>query len=175
MLFGCNKYDHDGNIIYTIKKDNHRSTNKIKTTKTNYLPFLVTFDESAIYTTVDPINQYDVNKLYGLSDCKSLHTANSIRLGWRCVNNGLQILWFKHEDGEFSFDFLKEIEINKTYEAFILINDDNYIIGFDDEFATVPRKCDNKTDNLKYYLWPYFGGDETAPHNIIIKIRDFWL
>ena len=24
----------------------------------------------------------------------------------------------------------------------------------------------------KYYLYPYFGGDETAPHNVKIKIKE---
>jgi hypothetical protein len=172
MLFGCSKYDQDGNTIYTIKKDKHRSTNKIKTTRSNFLPFLVTFDESAVYTTIDPNNQYDINKLFGLSDCRTTHTANSIRLGWRWSNDSLQIHWFKHEDGEFSFKLLKEIEINKTYEAFIIINNDSYVVGFDNEVDTIPRSCSIRSDNIKYYLWPYFGGDETAPHTIKIKIKE---
>ena len=117
-------------------------------------------------------NQADVNKLFGLSDCRTSHTANSIRLGWRYYNDSLQVLWFKHEDDQFSFGLLKEIEVGKVYEAFIIINDDAYIVGFDDESVSIPRSCNVKPNNLKYYLWPYFGGDEVAPHTIKIKIKE---
>lgn len=172
ILLGCKKYDQHGNTIYTIKKGKHRSTTSIKTTKKNFLPFTVKFDSTAIYTTLADYNQADVNKLFGLSDCRTSHTANSIRLGWRYYNDSLQVLWFKHEDGEFSFGLLKKIEINKLYEAFIIINDSTYVIGFDDESITIPRSCCVKTNNLKYYLWPYFGGDEVAPHTIKIKIKE---
>jgi len=29
----------------------------------------------------------------------------------------------------------------------------------------------NNVSGSRYYLWPYFGGDETAPHDITIKIK----
>ena len=64
----CKKIDEDGFRIYTIKCGKHKSRSAIKFTRSNTLSFQVIFDESAIYTSNDPINQYDINKLYGLSD-----------------------------------------------------------------------------------------------------------
>ncbi len=37
------------------------------------LKFVVKFDSSAVYTTLDPSNQDDINKLYGFSDNNSDH------------------------------------------------------------------------------------------------------
>src|SRR5215216_4353437 len=47
------------------------------------LKFIVKFDSSAIYHTIDPNNQYDINKLYGFSDNDSAHHLYSARFGWR--------------------------------------------------------------------------------------------
>lgn len=35
----------------------------------------------------------------------------------------------------------------------------------------VPRNCGIRTNYNKYILWPYFGGDETAPHDIKIRLK----
>ena len=102
-IISCKKIDTQGYRVYKIKSGRHRSNTAYCTTKSNYITFEAIFDESEQYTSIDPINQYDVNKLYGLSDSGTSHTKNSIRFGWRWLNDSLEILWFKHEDGDFSF------------------------------------------------------------------------
>ena len=167
----CRKIDENGFRTYTIKCGKHKSRSKIKTTRTDELKFQAIFDSSAIYTSADPINQYDINKLYGLSDCGSSHLDCSIRFGWRWYNDSLEILWFKHVDGKFTFDKIKTIDIDQIVDFSIKFDHQKYHMSVDNDTVSIDRPCSNGSVR-KYYLWPYFGGDETAPHDITIKIKD---
>jgi hypothetical protein len=167
----CKKIDEDGFRIYTIKCGKHKSRSAIKFTRSNTLSFQVIFDESAIYTSNDPINQYDINKLYGLSDCGNNHTETSIRFGWRWLNDSLEILWFKHTDNVFSFAKIKSIEFDDIVDFSIQFDNNYYYMSVGSDTVTIARPC-NRSSNRKYFLWPYFGGQETAPHDIKILIKD---
>jgi len=159
VFIGCKKIDISGYQLFTIKKGKHISGYRYNSDYNNNIKFKAIFDSSAIYKTVNSTNQSDVNKLYGVSDCNKNHMEYSIRFGWRYYNNKLEILWFKHESGDFTFGVIKEIEINKSY---------TYTLNV---CSIIPRKCNN--EYKRYYLYPYFGGDETAPHNITIKIKKY--
>ena len=165
----CKKIDSNGYRVFTIKEGRHRSNTAYCTTKSNYISFEAIFDESAQYTSIDPNNQYDVNKLYGVSDCGTSHTKNSIRFGWRWLNDSLEILWYKREDGDFSFGNITTVDLNTSYYYSITITEDLYIMSVDGVEIQVDRKCSDTYK--KYYLYPYFGGDEKAPHNITIRIK----
>ncbi len=169
VFLGCRKIDYNGYQIFTIKKGNHRSGYRYKSNCNNHIEFKVIFDESAIYETEDPSNQADINKLYGVSDCGKGHMKYSMRFGWRYYQNKLQILWFKHEAGKFTFDVITSIETDKPYTCILDIFDDEYIMSVDGITTIVPRMC--SSNNKRYYLYPYFGGDEVAPHTIKIKIK----
>ena len=171
VFSSCKKIDENGFRTYTIKEGKHKSRTRYKTTKTNHLQFQAIFDESAIYTSQDPANQYDVNKLYGLSDCGNDHTETSIRFGWRWLNDSLEILWFKHTNNNFSFAKIKSIDFNEIVNFGIQFDTDYYYMSVGAETVTISRPC-NQSSNRKYFLWPYFGGNETAPHDIKIKIKD---
>tara|TARA_R110001599_G_scaffold26866_1_gene94760 strand:+ start:2973 stop:3521 length:549 start_codon:yes stop_codon:yes gene_type:complete len=168
-ILSCKKIDTQGYRVYKIKSGRHRSNTAYCTTKSNYITFEAIFDESAQYTSIDPINQYDVNKLYGLSDNGTSHTKNSIRFGWRWLNDSLEILWFKHEDGDFSFGNITTIDLNTSYQYSITFTEDSYILIVDGVEVEIDRK--HSGTYRKYYLYPYFGGDEKAPHNITIRIK----
>lgn len=169
-LLSCRKIDDNGFRIYTIKSGNHKSRSSFKTTKTNNLQFQVIFDSTAIYETSDPVNQWDVNKLYGTSDCGDRHQESSIRIGWRWLNDSLELHWFRH-DQDFEFQKIKCVELNQIIDCSIQFNNSEYIINIDDISVTIDRPC-SRSSNRKYYLWPYFGGDETAPHDIKIRIKN---
>jgi hypothetical protein len=168
-LTSCKKIDSDGYRIFTIKENKHRSTSSYNTTKSKLISFKCIFDSSAIYETCDSLNQYDVNKLYGISDCGYNHKEYSIRVGWRWLNDSLEILWFKHQYGIFSFEKIKTIDLCKEYDYSIEILEDEYIICIDGDCKSTPRNC--HSDNRNYYLYPYFGGDERSPHDITIRIK----
>jgi hypothetical protein len=52
----------------------------------------------------------------------------------------------------------------------IKITEGNYLFTANEKSVTLPRK--STTPKSKgYQLYPYFGGDETAPHDVKIWIR----
>lgn len=174
-FFGCKKEAEDLLHIhnletYTIKEGYHNSVERIWLFHKTELRFLAQFDNSAIYTSKYPINQYDINKLYGFSDCSSLHHQNSARFGWNWQNNKLNIYAYCYENSHIYSEFIKSIEINKIYEFKIDCTENSYIFYIDGVELTTIRKCSK--GGIRYYLFPYFGGDETATHEIKIKIKE---
>ncbi len=164
---------------HTIKYDRHR-TNKPKLKlhwgKTR-LAHKVTFTDSCIYKTKDKKNQKDINKLFGLS--YGWHHKNSIRFGWRCNGDRISILAYMYRDDERVNEwdeniYIEDIDINKEYSFEISFGDGNFLLAIFDKdklIGTTILKAGNLYP-LGYYLNPYFGGDEKAPHDISIKICD---
>ena len=168
-FLSCSKIDENGFKTLTIKEGKHRSGYRYKTTRENIFNIECIFDNSAIYTTEDPVNQWDVNKLWGVSDCGNNHMDNSIRFGWRWLNDSLEILWFRHLNGNFEFDKITSVEINEVIYLDLEIKDDKYILRVNGVVVEVNRPCTK--DFKRYKLYPYFGGDERSPHNIKIKLK----
>ena len=49
---------------YLIRKGNHYcDQSSLKSVSTSEMKFIARFDTSAIYTSINPVNQYDINKL----------------------------------------------------------------------------------------------------------------
>jgi len=167
FLFSCEKEDINGYTTFKIKKDSHKSNYSLRFTNKNNLIFLVQFDSSAIYKTVSPVNQWDVNKLIGVSD-GGFHGANSARFGWRYVDGNLELLGYTHYKGKFNFEKIKNIKIGEVYTLNLLINE-KYMFIVDKDTVIMDRYPNYYSKS--YYLWPYFGGDEVAPHDITIKIK----
>jgi hypothetical protein len=73
---------NDGWIDYNIAKgEQYCDKNTYKPVSLTEMKFMVKFDSSAVYQTVDPDNQGDINKLYGFSDNNQDHHTNSARIG----------------------------------------------------------------------------------------------
>lgn len=134
------------------------------------IKFKAQFDNSAIYKNVDPVNQADINKLYGLSDCNSFHHINSARFGWRWYNNELQILAYTYNNSVLTYEFIQAVSLNTYYTYQIILTPTDYIFKLNNTEVKLPRYCNTQLDGYK--LYPYFGGDETAPHDITVKIQD---
>lgn len=162
----------EGFIQYIIPKGAQGSLqSSLKTVKHDSLVFVVYFDSSAIYTTVDKANQGDINKLYGFSDCSSLHQTNSARLGWRYYKNGLELFAYTYAGGRRSFKTLGSVQISKKYTCTIVAKANEYVFYVDGKNPVVmDRGCSN--GGMQYQLYPYFGGDENAPQNINIWIKE---
>jgi len=168
ILFSCKKITNDWNT-FIIKKGQHRSTHAVDYSKDKVFNWNIKFDSSAIYETLDSLNQLDINKLIGWSDCGEDHVEASIRFGWRWIDDSLEIHWFKHENGNFSFAKITNVDLCKPYDYYLKIHDWDYEMAVDGVKVFVPRNC--VTHCRKYQLFPYFGGDEAAPHDIKIKIK----
>lgn len=157
---------------YFIASGAHETTDPIVFKTTNELKFKAKFDNSAIYTTIDPANQDDTNKLLGLSDCGSLHQTNSARFGWRWVNDQLEIMAYCYIDGVRPEPLrVSVVKLNIVNNYSIAFKSDRYIFTVNDTNRVEVLKNCNYT-GLRYKLYPYFGGDEPAPHEIRIWIEE---
>src|SRR5688500_5843243 len=68
---------------YLIPANQHYAVNNaFQAVHEKEMRFIALFDSSCIYTSSNPKNVFDINKLYGFSDCGSLHHENSARVGW---------------------------------------------------------------------------------------------
>ena len=133
--------------------------------------FIAKFDSTAIYSNVNPDNRLDINKLYGFSDNNSTHQQFSARFGWRWSDNALRLFGYVYNDGVRSSKELGTVAIGTENNCSIKVTEKHYVFslnGFTDSLLRTSTTV--KANGFK--LYPYFGGDETAPHNIYIWIKE---
>lgn len=160
---------------YNIKEDKHRSGLHIGFTFGNRIAFEAEFNSTCLYQ-LDGSDKYDINKLFGMST-SWYHHKNSCRFGWRCIDGeNIEILAYVYVDGVrqtyLDSQILGTVKPNQKFYASININKDKdkYLFNFDNNsFIEVDYKP-AKIFPFKYKLYPYFGGNKTAPHDMEIKI-----
>jgi len=174
LLLSCSKEVDDlGFRVYTIPAGQHSSGTFINHPDNSRISFQFMLDQSAYYESEIPENQHDVNKIYGMSDFGLRHQKYSIRLGWRYINNNLELCWLRHEEGRHSSATIRVIEPDIIYSATIDIKTFYYVIVIDSDTTLVRRRPEGNWGLIRrYYLYPYFGGNEYAPHDITIKIKE---
>ena len=161
----------DGAITYRIPAGAHFSTkSSYEMLNLSAMKFTARFDSSAVYQTGQRQNQGDINKLYGMADCGSVHQKNSARFGWRWYENALEIWAYAYVGGHREMSFIKTVGINTTSLYELQFTDSTYTFRVDDSVVSLPRQCREQARGYK--LYPYFGGDEAAPHDIRICIQD---
>ena len=171
LFSSCGKIDLDSHTTYTIEKGRHSSGNRFDLLTTKDLEFTVEFDESAIYKNIIKDNQRDINKLYGFSECNQKHQDNSARFGWRWYKGSLEIHAYVYNNGIRFSKFVENINLNTQHDLKIIVN--KYSYTFTVNNASVNMNRTNKCSTGAYYmLYPYFGGDEVAPHDINIIITE---
>ena len=159
-------------VEYTIKKgEQYCDKNSFQQVSISELKFTVRFDSSAIYQTIDASNQGDINKLYGFSDNNAAHHEFSARFGWRWNNNQLQIFAYNYNNGVMSFQQMGTVNIGEENNCSIKVVGKIYVFTLNQTSITMPRASTTATGS-GYKLYPYFGGDEMAPHDIRIWIRE---
>ncbi len=145
--------------------------NVFKAVETTELKFTVRFDSSAIYTSTDPENQYDVNKLYGFADNTAFHQQFSARFGWRWSGGALRLFAYTYNNGVRDAKELGEVAIGSNIECAIKVAGDSYRFSVNGKVETMPRLSEGDTAK-GYQLYPYFGGDEVAPHEVRVWISE---
>ena len=79
----------------------------------------------------------------------------------------------RHEEGIHSAATIRTIDTDVIYNATIDIKTFYYVIVIDNDTTLVRRRPEGNWGLLRrYYLYPYFGGNEYAPHDITIKIKE---
>lgn len=132
--------------------------------------FKVRFDSSAIYTSTDPANQYDINKLYGFTEGMDPH-INSARIGWGFSDGKLRLYAYAYNNKQRLSREISAVNINDTITCAIKLDGFKYIFSVNDKQVELSRHQAGTTAS-GYQLFPYFGGDEVAPHLIRILISE---
>lgn len=184
ILFSCKKeaallktVSHGGATTtqftkYTIRQgQNYCDGNNYVSTSYSELNFIAKFDSTAIYTNVNPENQLDINKLYGFSDNNSTHQMFSARFGWSWNNNALRLYGYVYNDGIRSSKELGTVSIGAENSCSIKVNPKSYVFSLNGKIDSLPRTS-TTVKATGYKLYPYFGGDETAPHTVYIWIKE---
>ena len=168
LITTCVKKDSEGFWIFKIKEGKHRSVNKVKTINRDNIHFELLLTNSCKYETRNPMNQWDVNKIFGFSDGDG-HQRNSARIGWRFVNNEIQLMAYTHYNGDFYFKKICVVNPDTYYDCRINCLHDRYEFIVDSDTVYMDRYW--IYSNRRYLLWPYFGGDEVAPHDVTIRVK----
>lgn len=157
-------------VLYTIRQGQHSSDKSVlKTVKVSSMNFIAKFDNSAIYQTLDPVNQYDINKLWGFSEGFN-HQYNSARIGWAYNEGALRLYAYVYNRGVRASQEITTVTIGTEIPCSISLSGNSYIFKVNNVVVTLPRANSTATAS-GYQLYPYFGGDEVAPQNIYINIK----
>jgi hypothetical protein len=170
---GIVKTDDDGFVAYKISKGQQSaspSQYKYYSSLTE-LKFTVQFDSTAIYTNVNPSNQLDINKLYGFADDDKQHHVSSARIGWRWYSNKLELFGYVYNDSVRTTQLITQVPLKTNIPCSIKVDGARYVFSVNGTQATMPRTAKIPTGK-GYRLYPYFGGDEMAPQDISIRIRE---
>lgn len=165
---------------YQIKEGDHEAKGiHVASLTSDHLDFKATFDETCVYD-LQSKDQNDINKLYGFSDCNCDHLKNSARFGWRWVaaKNKIEVLAYIHKDGkQILFDDDKNIsmgyaELGQEGSYSIYIVGDSYNFNYNGNLKVFKYRGCSQQRTAHYMLYPFFGGDRAAPHQINIRIKE---
>jgi hypothetical protein len=156
---------------YTIQQGSHSCDQSTFASVSGVtMSFIAKFDSSCIYTSIDPVNQWDINKLWGFNE-GLFSTANSARVGWNWRDGALRLRPYTHVNGIASIDPPEVIvPIGAEIPCSITVQGSAYIFVINGTTITMPRGISSSKFS-GYQLYPYFGGDEVAPHLITILIK----
>lgn len=128
------------------------------------LEYKITFTESCIYNI--GLDQSDINKLFGIGYFP-FHHINSLRIGWNYNVNqsNISILAYWYKNRVRNWKYLASVNIgdNNTYE--LMPYKRGHLVLINNSYSL---EIDVEPQELGYLLRPYFGGNQTAPHDIEI-------
>jgi hypothetical protein len=157
---------------YIIREGQHYANfNAFQSVQYRELKFVVKFDNSAEYSTIDASNQEDINKLYGFSDNNADHHQFSARFGWNWARGSLRLYAYVYNNGERSSKEIIAIQPGQEYGCSIKVAGDKYIFSVGTAGVETYRASTTELAT-GYKLYPYFGGNETAPHDVRILIKE---
>ena len=140
------------------------------------LSYYVEFTESCIYY-LPPEDEGDLNKLPGIA--QGYHRWNSIRPGWRWNRNlqAIELFAYAYRGGENLYTEsliqndnnrykIGNIGIGQKERIDVFVKDGHYLVAALGNEVSADR---NNWPNVGYITGHYFGGDNPAQHDTIIK------
>lgn len=158
---------------YIIPQGAHYATeNSYRVVNKTELYFIALFDSSCIYSSVDLKNRTDINKLYGFSDCGSLHQENSARVGWVWNGKAVELYAYCYADSIRSSKLLGSVPIGSPAELSIRPEAGQYRFELKGAPVVFMKRDCSSAGISGYQLYPYFGGDEVASRDVHIYIKE---
>lgn len=149
-----------------IKKGTHKSWQcpELIVNK-DVISYMVRFDDSCRYN-IGP-DQGDINKLFGVGYFPH-HHRNSVRVGWNYLpqTDKIRLYAYWYNKGVKGWHYMHSVNIGDYVYPSIHINRGTHTIDVQGKRLMIECK-----GSLGYLLGPYFGGNQTAPHDINLEIR----
>lgn len=167
-------------IKYHILKGRHSNyLINIGFTNKTYLSYECEFNDGALFFHQNSVDQYDINKLWGVSTSLLFHHKSSVRFGWRCIDGeNIELFPYLYDNKERLISTLLipmiTVKPNEKFTTSIHFNGNNVVLDVlreDGREAKYSYTMKSPIKKLKYKLFPYFGGNKTAPVDIIIYLK----
>lgn len=161
------KHDAGGAAILNLKKL------KVGKRQDRTLRFQAFFTPSALYRSANPHNQHDFNKLMGITST-NIH-KNSIRLGWRAVpaTGKISVGFYGYAAGRRIMEELGHVAVNQWIDVELRMHSNGMHAVAAGKKHEVNASLGFKALTPTWLLrTAYFGGDEKAPQNITIHVRN---
>lgn len=163
---------------YVIKQGEHYcqfTFSRLMLVTKNDLSFDVIFSKGSDYS-ITTRDQDDINKLYGLGWGWRGPSYNSYRIGWRwnARNKTVDLFLFVQEQRSRWFDLIGQVEIGEQSTIRMIVESGKLFVYFykDNNYLKVSQyKFRGKIGWLKYRCFPYFGGNQKAPNDVEILIK----
>jgi hypothetical protein len=134
------------------------------------------FDKGCEYK-IQGEDSADINKLFGVSFGQ--HHKNSIRIGWNSVGDGnINLYYYAYNNGNRSYSFIGTCKMYVEQTIKIELDFKRNVVQITNSVTGSEKSVRTKEivfiyPNLKvgYYLYPYFGGNRTAPHDMYIDLK----
>lgn len=130
------------------------------------LAYRVAFTESCRYDIGR--DQGDINKLFGIGYFPH-HHDNSVRIGWNydIVSGKINLFAYWYAEGVRQWFYLRSVNIGEVNYFSIQVREQDHII----DVAGRKYCVDIAGRSVGYLLRPYFGGNKTSPHTMIIDLQ----
>jgi hypothetical protein len=130
------------------------------------LAYRVAFTESCRYDIGR--DQGDINKLFGIGYFPHYHD-NSVRIGWNydIVSGKINLFAYWYAEGVRGWHYLRSVNIGEVNYFSIQVREQDHII----DVAGRKYSVDVVGRSVGYLLRPYFGGNKTSPHTMIIDLQ----
>ncbi len=160
--------------VVIIKKDTHSNwwDFALHLGKTN-MSRTVIFTESCLYKAD---SENDWNKLFGFS--YGMHHQNSYRAAWRVHpedNKVIELGIYTYNNGTRFYQAIGNCYVNNSVDIILQIHKDRCMMRTKDEDGHINRGQIDYGKNIKprpgYYLFPYFGGQAKASHDMTFLFR----
>jgi hypothetical protein len=161
-------------IDFLIRKGSHKDSRGLGIAHPGgidrRLAFQVLFPASAAYRTRSPSHQADANKLMGLSSLRIHHT--SLRLGWAYnpATSKITLRFYAYIQGTRVNEVITEVPLNQWVDVELRTRRD----GMSARAAGVEVVKNQPVGRHPTWVLQtaYFGGVETAPQDIEIRVRN---